>query len=36
VFARVLAEYEQLLREKGLADAIPASAHHEEAHAAVR
>jgi glycosyltransferase involved in cell wall biosynthesis len=36
VFARVLAEYERLLREKGLSDAVPAAAPHEEAHAASR
>ncbi|HET9315828.1 MAG TPA: glycosyltransferase, partial [Vicinamibacteria bacterium] len=36
VFARVLAEYQRLLREKGLADVIPSASHHEEAHAAVR
>ena len=36
VFARVLAEYERLLREKGLAGAIPSAAHQEEAHAAIR
>lgn len=36
VFARVLAEYERLLREKGLADWIPPAAHHEEVHAAIR
>jgi glycosyltransferase involved in cell wall biosynthesis len=36
VFARVLAEYERLLREKGLAAWLPAAAHHEEAHAASR
>jgi glycosyltransferase involved in cell wall biosynthesis len=36
VFARVLSEYERLLREKGLAALVPAAAHHEEAHAASR
>lgn len=36
VFDRVLAEYERLLREKGLAHAVPPPAHHEEAHAASR
>jgi glycosyltransferase involved in cell wall biosynthesis len=37
VFARVLAEYDRLLREKGLAERVPAAAPQpEEAHAATR
>jgi glycosyltransferase involved in cell wall biosynthesis len=36
VFGRVLAEYERLLREKGLAHAVPAPIHREEDHAASR